>query len=97
MVQLEDSDVKALRLNAEMSASAHEQQEAKDENLTWRHNKTGDDLRLFAGNMGLEGSENVAPVKATVEESEFGKGSRFMFGHVSGQSAQGFNENFWKS
>jgi hypothetical protein len=97
MVQLEDSDIDALKLRTEAPISNEEQRETKGENLTWRNNKTGDEPRLFAGNMGLESSENPTPVKATVEDSEFGKGSRFMFGHIGGQSSQSFNENFWKS
>ena len=56
------------------------------ENLKWLRNKTGDDAGIVAGNLGFEALENqkLAPVKARVENSEFGKGLRFVNGHVKG-------------
>jgi len=62
------------------------------DNLKWHNNKTGDDAGILAGNLGFEALENpkLAPVVATVDGSEFGKGLRFVAGHVGPKGAQDF-------
>ncbi|KUJ16933.1 uncharacterized protein LY89DRAFT_782172 [Mollisia scopiformis] len=96
MIQLDGPDVVALGLYPDTSNDS-QHADVDDQNLNWQRNETGDAPRLFAGNMGLEDSNSADSVKGTVKDSKFGKDSRFMFGHVGGQSSQSFNENFWKS
>ncbi|KAH7140022.1 hypothetical protein B0J13DRAFT_677127 [Dactylonectria estremocensis] len=80
IIELDDSDIDALGLRGQEV----EQQSNESENLKWHRNKTGDDAGIVAGNLGFEASEQLklAPVRATVEDNEFGKNLRFVAGHV---------------
>ncbi|KAE8440466.1 hypothetical protein EG329_007577, partial [Mollisiaceae sp. DMI_Dod_QoI] len=80
-VQLNDLDAVALGLRSETSTGDRQQVKTSDENLKWQNNKTDDEPRIFTGNMGLEDHNSANSVRATVQDSEFGKKSRFMFGH----------------
>lgn len=78
MVELEDSDIEALGLRDRAFDTA------LGNDLTWSGNVVGDDAEIAAGNIGYTAKENQAmtPVKAKVEKSNFGKGLRFISGHI---------------
>ncbi|KAM7217725.1 hypothetical protein V8F06_006859 [Rhypophila decipiens] len=66
-------------------------------NLNWHRNKTGDDAKIMAGNLGLDESQKAAVVKASVDNSQFGRGLGVMVRTVGKEGAKSFNENFWKT
>ncbi|KAL6401885.1 uncharacterized protein AUP68_14341 [Ilyonectria robusta] len=84
IIQLDDSDIDALGLRAQEAEQQSNDLMHSTENLKWLRNKTGDDAGIVAGNLGFESSEQqkLAPVRATVEDNEFGKNLRFVAGHV---------------
>jgi len=96
MVPLTDSDVRLLKLEGE-GLSHNQALESNNHSLTWRTNMTGDDPRIFTGNVGIETPEEAPKIHGTVEGSTFGKGLRFVTGHMGGTSANDFNKNFWGS
>ncbi|CAM1501758.1 Fc.00g037420.m01.CDS01 [Cosmosporella sp. VM-42] len=97
MIRLQRSDLIELERQTEASINGQGGDKTQQQHLIWERNKTGDEPRTFTGNLGVDESLKLEPVHATVTDSEFGKGARFMFGHVGGQQAQGFNEHFWNN
>jgi hypothetical protein len=95
LVRLEDRGIDALGLRGqkfERQPRLLSSEAAESDNLKWQHNKTGDDATIVCSNLGYDASESqkLAPAKASVSNSEFGKGLRFVAGHVVPAAAQGF-------
>ncbi|KAH7166527.1 hypothetical protein EDB81DRAFT_782400 [Dactylonectria macrodidyma] len=84
IIELDDSDINALGLGDQEAEQQSKDPMHSAENLKWARNKTGDDAGIVVGNLGFEASEQQAlpPVRATVEDNEFGKNLRFVSGHV---------------
>lgn len=100
-VVLETSDIEALGLGnpaiktAETNAEAKQPETDQKEHLRWHNNNTGAKARINVGNMGMD-TEVAIPI-ANVSDSTFQDGLRIMVGHVGGESAASFNDNFWKN
>lgn len=100
IVVLEPTDIEALGLGGprikatETSADTNHLRSGDRENLKWHNNQTGAKARINVGNMGMD--TVVATPIASVSDSTFQDGLRVMVGHVGGESAASFNENFWK-
>jgi hypothetical protein len=95
LVQLEDSDIDALGLRSQQFEQQVQQSDivvSESDNLKWHKNETGDDAGVVAGNLGYGALENqsLAPSRAIVSESKFGKGLRFVGGHVGLNGAPDF-------
>lgn len=101
IVNLEEEDVNMLGLRTGGNERAAPELDSTNtssdvNNLNWHNNKMGDEPRIMVGNVGLGELETAAVVKASIENSQFGKGAGFMVGTVGKEGAKSFNENFWK-
>jgi hypothetical protein len=95
LVQLEDPGIEALGLGGQEFEQQVQQSDivvSESANLKWHKNETGDDAGVVAGNLGYGALENqsLAPSRAIVTESKFGKGLRFIGGHVGPNGAPDF-------
>ncbi|KAK4214483.1 hypothetical protein QBC37DRAFT_421245 [Rhypophila decipiens] len=93
----EDIEVLGLREDDQNERERYAGAIGDSKNLNWHRNKTGDDAKIMAGNLGLDESEKATVVKASVDNSEFGRGLGVMVGTVGKEGAKSFNENFWKT
>ncbi|KAF4411587.1 hypothetical protein CGGC5_v007287 [Colletotrichum fructicola Nara gc5] len=93
-------DVIALGLsdqpNPDQGNSAHPRPHEQSERLRFHNNVTGDEPRIFVGNLGIEGVSDAGKSRSNISDNHFGKGASFMVADVGGDAAVNISKSFFQ-
>lgn len=97
---LDSVDVIALGLsdqpNPDQGNSAHPRPHEQSERLRFHNNVTGDEPRIFVGNLGIEGVSDAGKSRSNISDNHFGKGASFMVADVGGDAAVNISKSFFQ-